>query len=88
MRTQNGFTLLENKKDVKNWLAKQKVTRTINKLQVHHMDAPSYSTWEKTDKKVFDEPHFGRTQSLNDYGRRTWGSAGGRSGRASDQGCT
>lgn len=23
---------------------------------------------------VFSEPHFGRTQSLNDYGRRTWGS--------------
>ena len=38
------------------------------------MDAPSYSTWEKTDKKVFTEPHFGRTQSLNDYGKRTWGS--------------
>ena len=29
MKTQNGFTLLENKKDVKNWLAKQKVTRKI-----------------------------------------------------------
>ena len=74
MKTQNGFTLLENKKDVKNWLAKQKVTRTITRLQVHHMDAPSYSTWEKTDKRVFAEPHFGRTQSLNDYGKRTWGS--------------
>ena len=74
MKTKNGFTLLENTKDVRDWLAKQKVTRTINRLQVHHMDAPSYSTWEKTDKKVFNEPHFGRTQSLNDYGRRTWGS--------------
>ena len=72
MRTQDGFTLMD-KSEVKDYLAKQKVTRTINKLQVHHMDAPSYSTWEKTDKKVFDEPHFGRTQSLNDYGRRTWG---------------
>ena len=74
MKTQNGFTLLENSKDVRNWLAKQKVTRTITRLQVHHMDAPSYSTWEKTDKRVFAEPHFGRTQSLNDYGKRTWGS--------------
>lgn len=45
MKTQNGFTLLENKKDVRNWLAKQKVTRTINKLQVHHMDLPNYSTF-------------------------------------------
>ena len=41
------------------------------------MDMPNYSTWEKTDKKVFDEPHFGRTQSLNDYGKKTWGSSDG-----------
>lgn len=74
MKTQNGFTLLENEKDVKNWLNKQKVTRTITKLQVHHMDLPNYSTWEKTDKKVFAEPHFGRTQSLDSYGKSTWGS--------------
>ena len=72
MKTQDGFTLMD-KSEVKTYLAKQKVTRTINKLQVHHMDLPNYSTWEKTDKKVFDEPHFGRTQSLNDYGKRTWG---------------
>lgn len=72
MKTKNGFTLLENEKDVKNWLAKQKVSRTITKLQVHHMDLPNYSTWEKTDKKVFSEPHFGRTQSLDSYGKSTW----------------
>ena len=74
MKTQNGFTLLENQKDVKNWLAKQNVTRKITRLQVHHMDLPNYTTWEKTDKKVFSKPHFGRTQSLNDYGIRTWGN--------------
>ena len=45
MKTQNGFTLLENKKDVRDWLAKQKVTRKITKLQVHHMDLPNYSTF-------------------------------------------
>lgn len=73
MKTQNGFTLLENAKDVRNWLAKQKVTRKITRLQVHHMDMPSYSTWEKTDKKVFSEPHFGRTQSLDSYGKSKWG---------------
>lgn len=72
MKTQNGFTLLENEKDVKNWLNSQKVSRTITRLQVHMMDLPNYSTWEKTDKKVFSEPHFGRTQSLDDYGKRTW----------------
>lgn len=72
MKTKNGFTLLENEKDVKEWLSKQKVTRTINKLQVHHMDLPNYSTWEKTDKKVFSEPHFGRTASLDSYGKSKW----------------
>ena len=77
MKTQNGFTLLENKEDVKKWLNSQKVTRKITRLQVHHMDLPNYSTWEKTDKKVFDEPHFGRTQSLNDYGKRTWNYSDG-----------
>ena len=34
MRTQNGFTLLENKEDVKKWLKSQKVTRKITILQV------------------------------------------------------
>lgn len=30
MKTKNGFTLLENKKDVRDWLAKQNVTRKNN----------------------------------------------------------
>ena len=34
MKIQNGFTLLENKKDVKDWLNSQKVTRKITRLQV------------------------------------------------------
>ena len=72
MKTQNGFTLFEKTSEIGPWLKKQKVTRTITRLQVHHMDMPNYSTWEKTDKKIFDEPHFGRTQSLNDYGKKTW----------------
>ena len=31
MKTQNGFTLLENKEDVRKWLNSQRVTRTIAK---------------------------------------------------------
>lgn len=77
MKTKNGFTLLENEKDVKEWLSKQKVTRKITRLQVHMMDLPNYSTWEKTDKKVFSEPHFGRTQSLDSYGKSTWHDSDG-----------
>ena len=61
MKKKNGFVLLENKEDVKKWLNSQKVTRKITRLQVHHMNLPNYSTWEKTDKKVFSEPHFGRS---------------------------
>ena len=61
MKTQNGFTLM-NKNEIGPYLAKQKVTRKINRLQVHMMYLPNYSTWEKTDKKVFSHLHFGRTQ--------------------------
>lgn len=74
MKTQNGFTLFENTSEIGPWLKKQKVTRTVNKLQVHHMGLPSYSTWEKTDKKVFSNPYFGRTESLDSYGKNTWNS--------------
>ena len=66
-----------NKDEIGAYLAKQKVTRKITRLQVHHMDLPNYSTWEKTDKKVFSEPHLGRTQSLNDYGKKTWNYSDG-----------
>ena len=31
MKTQNGFVMLESAKDVKEWLAKQKVTRSITR---------------------------------------------------------
>ena len=34
MKTGYGFTLLENTKDVRDWLGKQKVTRKITRLQV------------------------------------------------------
>ena len=37
MKTQNGFTLL-NKNEIGPYLGKQKVTRKITRLQVHHMD--------------------------------------------------
>ena len=77
MKTQNGFVMLESAKDVKEWLAKQKVTRNITRLQVHHTFSPDYTTWEKTDKKVFLEPHFGRAKSLDDYGKKTWGYSDG-----------
>lgn len=77
MKTQNGFTLIEKTSEIKTYLDKQSVSRKITRLQVHHMDLPNYSTWEKTDKKVFAEPHFGRTESLNSYGKSKWGYSDG-----------
>ena len=47
MKTKNGFTEFENIKEFKTWLAKQKVTRKVNRLQVHHMWMPDYSCWGK-----------------------------------------
>lgn len=74
MKTQNGFTLIQGRKDAKEFLNSKKITREINKIQIHHMSMPDYKIWEETDKKKFDEPHFGRTNSLNDYGKTTWDS--------------
>ena len=74
MRTSNGFTLFEKTSEIGPWLKKQSVTRKVTRLQVHHMGLPSYNTWEKTDKKVFKDPYFGRTESLDNYGKTTWGS--------------
>ena len=34
MKTQNGFTLIEKVSEIKTYLAKQKVTRKITRLQV------------------------------------------------------
>jgi hypothetical protein len=73
METQNGFTLMKGAKEISEFLRGKKISRNIDKLQLHHMGMPNYNTWEKTDKRLFVEPHFGRTQSLNDYGRKTWG---------------
>lgn len=51
MKTGYGFTEFENIKEFEKWLKKQKVSRAINKLQVHHMYAPSYKNW-KTDNAL------------------------------------
>lgn len=74
MKTKNGFTLLEKTEEIAPWLEKQKVTRKITRLQVHHTDLPDYDTWENTDKKVFANPYFGRTESLDEWGKQQWGS--------------
>ena len=51
MKTGYGFIEFESINEFKSWLSKQKVTRTVNKLQVHHMWMPDYSCW-KTDNAL------------------------------------
>ena len=73
MKEQYGFIRFDNIKEFKTWLNNEKVTRKINRLQVHHMYLPNYNTWEITDKKVYgDNRELGRTKSLDDYGKNTW----------------
>lgn len=72
MKTKNGFTLLENMSEVRSWLSKQSVSRSITRLQVHHMALPDYACWESDKKKT--DPHFRRTESLDSYGKTTWNS--------------
>ncbi|MEN1985244.1 peptidoglycan recognition protein family protein [Paenibacillus hubeiensis] len=43
MITKGNFLLLE-PSEFKGWLDKQKITRNINKLQVHHTASPNYTT--------------------------------------------
>lgn len=45
MKTGYGFTEFESIREFEEWLNKQKVSRTVNKLQVHHMYEPSYDNW-------------------------------------------
>lgn len=74
MKAQNGFILMKGSNEIRDFLNSKNVKRKINRIQIHHMALPDYGTWEKTDKRIFDEPHFGRTKSLDEFGRKTWGS--------------
>lgn len=51
MKTGYGFTEFESLSEFKTWLNKQNVTRTVTRLQVHHMYLPDYSCW-KTDNAL------------------------------------
>lgn len=68
MKTQYGFTEFESINEFKKWLDSQKVKRKVNRLQVHHMWAPSYDNW-KTDIALR------RQKNTKDYHMKTngWG---------------
>ena len=47
MKKAYGFIEFENISEFRTWLKKQKVYRTVTRLQVHHMWLPDYSCWAK-----------------------------------------
>lgn len=73
MKKEFNFIRFDNIEEFETWLKNKKVTRKINKLQVHHMYLPDYNTWKNVDKKVYgDNRELGRTKSLDDYGKNKW----------------
>ena len=60
MKTQNGFTLM-NKNEIGSYLAKQKVTRKITRLQVHHITADDHQAIIDKLEKVVNNLPFERT---------------------------
>ena len=73
MKKEFNFIRFDNIEEFETWLKNKKITRKINKLQVHHMYLPDYNTWKNVDKKVYgDNRELGRTKSLDDYGKNKW----------------
>ena len=65
MKKNRKFIEFENLDEFEKYFNGLRITRTINKLQVHHMDLPNYSTWKNTDCKKWgiknpfkDDEHF------------------------------
>ena len=46
MKKEFNFIRFDNIEEFETWLKNKKVTRKINKLQVHHMYLPDYNTWK------------------------------------------
>ena len=55
MKTAYGFTRFDTDEEFKNWLKNKSVTRTVNKLQIHHTGSPSYSNFFKSNGTHEDE---------------------------------
>ena len=71
MKTAYGFIEFENENEFKKWLREQKVTRTVNKLQIHHTGSPSYSNFYKSGGG--HENILARQQSMKNYHVNTRG---------------
>ena len=73
MRKNSKFIELETQKEIKEYIKDLKHSRNITRLQVHHMDLPDYDCWEQDLKRWGKNACLNRTNSLNSYGKTTWG---------------
>ena len=55
MKSAYGFTRFDTEDEFKNCLKNKSVTRTVNKLQIHHTGSPSYSNFFKSNGTHEDE---------------------------------
>lgn len=76
MKQQGHFLLLDRGEFLK-WLAGQKITRLITRLQVHHTAAPNYSTRQIVDG-VAKQDHFAALEGMRDFHVKTngWSATG------------
>ena len=65
MKIAYGFTRFDTIDEFKEWLSNLKVTRTINKLQIHHTGSPNYSCFYKKDGSTEDE--LTRQNNMKNY---------------------
>ncbi|MGM1044913.1 MAG: N-acetylmuramoyl-L-alanine amidase [Bacillota bacterium] len=65
MKQQGNFLLLE-KSEFREWLKKQAVTRSINRLQVHHTASPNYTT-RRMVNGIAQQDHFVCLEGMRNY---------------------
>ena len=55
MKSAYGFTRFDTEDEFKSWLKNKSVSRTVNRLQIHHTGSPSYSNFFKSNGTHEDE---------------------------------
>lgn len=78
MKKNSKFIEMENIKEIEKHIKSLKITRNIDKLQIHQMDLPDYDCWEQDLKRWGDNAELNRTNSLDEYGKRTWNYSDGQ----------
>ena len=71
VQTSYGFTRFDTEDEFKNWLKNQRVTRTVNKLQIHHTGSPAYCNFYKSGGG--HENELARQQSMKSFHVNTRG---------------